>query len=300
MNDDPEADLAAATDELYGLDPVDFVPARNDLVRRLRKEGDRDLATWVAGLRRPTPAAWAVNQLARTQRGVLDGLLSLGDALRRAQTQALAGAEAGALRDAARSRRDAVAGLAESAVSLLAERGQGRVHYTEIAATLDAATLYPQAGLAVASGRLTSALEPPSGFGELGFDAVPTVPATPSPAGDPDPEAGNPDQGAAEGAEQLADAERAVAAAAGQASALAAEARDATALAARREEEVADAEAHVRRMQRELDEARGRAAASRRGADRAKRAAQSAEAAAAEAVERLREAEQRTTDLRPE
>jgi len=44
--------------------------------------GRRDEATAVAGLRKPSVAAWAVNQLVRTQRRALDDMLAAGDALR--------------------------------------------------------------------------------------------------------------------------------------------------------------------------------------------------------------------------
>jgi len=296
---DPETDLAAASDELYGLDPADFVPARDAVVRRLRKEGHRDLATKVAGLRRPSPAAWAVNQLARTQPSALESLLSLGDALRLAQAHALAGAEAGELRDAARSRREAVARLAEAAVGLLAERGQGTAHHTEITATLDAASLDAADGLEVAAGRLATALEPPSGFGEPGIEADLTVPAPPSITAREDADTGDTNVVAGEGAALLAESEHAVAAATDQVAALSADARDAAKVAARREEEVADAEAQVNRLRHELDEAQGRVTASLRSADRARKAARVAEAAVAEAMEGLREAEQRIEDLRP-
>jgi len=42
--DDPDPELPAAADELFGLDPADFVTARDELARRLRTSGDRTLA----------------------------------------------------------------------------------------------------------------------------------------------------------------------------------------------------------------------------------------------------------------
>ncbi len=295
----PEPELAEATEELYRLDPADFVPARNTLVRRLRANGQRDLARSVADLRRPSPAAWAVNQLARRHREALNDLLRLGDTLRRAQTQTLAGADAGLLRQAGRARREAVASLADSAVNLLAERGQGGAHHTEIAATLEAASLDPQAGAEASEGRLTSALEPPSGFGDLDPDVDhPTAdPQRPEPS-EPDPSAAEADPSATKAVVALAEAERVASTTAKRASDLSEKARQATALAARRQQEVADAEADEAQLQRDLDEARGRVAAGRRSADRAQKAAESADAAAAEAAERRRGADQRVAELR--
>lgn len=293
----PEPELEAATDELYGLDPADFVAARNALVRRLRTEGNREQATRVAGLRRPSPAAWAVNQLVRQQQGAVVGLLGLGDALRRAQTDALAGADAARLRDAGRARREAVAQLAESAAGLLGGKGQGGAHYTEIVATLEAATLDGHAAAQVAGGRLNSALEPPSGFGDPRHIADETAAAPATSVSRPVPDAAEADPAAAEQAERLAEAEQAVAVATDQATTLTADAREAAVLAVRRQDEAADAEADLSRLQRRIDEARGRAAAARRGADRARKVAGSAEGAAAEAVSRLRDAEQQVANL---
>ena len=55
-------------DDLYGL-PLDrFVAERGALAKALRADGRRDEASRVAALRKPSVAAWAVNQLARTQR----------------------------------------------------------------------------------------------------------------------------------------------------------------------------------------------------------------------------------------
>ncbi len=302
----PQPELEAATDELYGLDPADFVPARNELVRRLRTEGQRDLAKGVAELRRPSPAAWAVNQLARHHRSALDDLLRLGELLRQAQTETLAGADAAQLRQAGRARREAVASLADAAVALLAERGQGGAHYNEVAATLEAASLDPQAGAEVSTGRLTSALEPPSGFGALDPDIDrPTAVAPRSPAGQAQPQptgtdssAATVDPSAAQTVALVAEAERVASDAATRASHLSGKARQAAALAASRQQEVADAEADEARLLRDLDEARGRVASCRRSADRAQTAVESAVAAAAEADERRRDAVRRVEDLR--
>ena len=56
-------------DELYGLPLERFVPERGALAKALRAEGRREEAAEVASLRKPSVAAWAVNQLVRTQRG---------------------------------------------------------------------------------------------------------------------------------------------------------------------------------------------------------------------------------------
>jgi len=99
-------------DELYGL-PLDrFVPERTALARDLRGAGRREEASEVAALRKPSVAAWAVNQLVRTQGKGVAELFEAGDALRAAHDQVLAGsADAGSLRTAVARERAAVEAL---------------------------------------------------------------------------------------------------------------------------------------------------------------------------------------------
>ena len=88
--------------DLYGL-PLDrFVAERGALAKALRAEGNKDEAARVGSLRKPSVAAWTVNQVIRTQRRAVRALLATGDELERAQSDILAGrGDAGALRDAA-------------------------------------------------------------------------------------------------------------------------------------------------------------------------------------------------------
>ena len=72
-------DQAAA--ELYSLAPEEFVKARNARARELKAEGKRDQADAVGKLRKPTLAAWAVNQLARERELDVRRLLKAGDRL---------------------------------------------------------------------------------------------------------------------------------------------------------------------------------------------------------------------------
>ncbi|MGH2841808.1 MAG: hypothetical protein ACRDKY_13385, partial [Solirubrobacteraceae bacterium] len=75
--------------DLYGL-PLDrFVPERGALAKALKSEGRRDEAAGVAGLRKPSVAGWAVNQLVRTQGRDVQELFDAGDALRDAQADLL-------------------------------------------------------------------------------------------------------------------------------------------------------------------------------------------------------------------
>ena len=52
-------------DALFDVEPKQFIAARDALAKELRSRGERDAATEVKTLRRPTVAAWALNQVAR-------------------------------------------------------------------------------------------------------------------------------------------------------------------------------------------------------------------------------------------
>ena len=157
---------AQAGDELFGLAPEEFVAARDELARRLRREGDAEAARLVKAMRRPPLSAWAVNQLARGQEKALDQLLAAGERLRAAHRDALAGGDAAELRAAARAEREAVAGLVAAALARLREAGHPATDATRdrVAATLHAAAASPEAADLVRHGRLTADLDP-SGFG---------------------------------------------------------------------------------------------------------------------------------------
>jgi hypothetical protein len=148
-------------DDLYGL-PLDrFVPERASLVRELRSGGDRKEAAVVAALRKPSVAAWAVNQLVRTQRREVDALYAAGDALREVQAGVLDGsADARDLRSAAEQERQAVDALVATARGLLTSGGQELTATTleRVTETLHAAALDDEARREVSGGRLVREL----------------------------------------------------------------------------------------------------------------------------------------------
>ena len=85
-------DLDTAANELYALSPDDFIERRQQLVAEARQARDRDLATQIGHLRRPTRTAWLINLLARDESAALNALFELGAALQDAQ-QRMAGDE---------------------------------------------------------------------------------------------------------------------------------------------------------------------------------------------------------------
>jgi hypothetical protein len=144
-------------DELYDL-PLDrFVPERTALARELRSAGRREEAGEVAALRKPSVAAWAVNQLVRTQRGAVDELFEAGDALRAAHDQVLGGrGNAGSLRTAVARQRAAVDSLTRAARGLLTSEGHelSPTIIERVSDTLHAAALDDEARAQVRDGRL--------------------------------------------------------------------------------------------------------------------------------------------------
>src|SRR5918996_2415213 len=78
-------------DRLYGLPLGEFTAARDELAGRLRGEGEGDAAAEVKRLRKPSVAAWALNQVRRNNRGQSDELIEAGRRLREGQERLLAG-----------------------------------------------------------------------------------------------------------------------------------------------------------------------------------------------------------------
>ncbi len=171
-------------DDLYGLPLDQFVPERGELARELRKAGKRDEAGEVTALKKPSVAAWAVNQLVRTQRRAVAELLEAGDGLRAAQDDVLAGrGDARSLRVAVEHERAAVNALTDAARGLLSSEGQelSDAMLGRVSDTLHAAALDDGAREQVRDGRLDRELRH-IGLGTAAFGGGSTTPAPARPA----------------------------------------------------------------------------------------------------------------------
>ena len=173
--------LEQVADELYGLAPGEFTEARDALVKRLRADKERELANQVKGLRRPTVAAWALNQLVRNRRKDVEALLAAGEQLREAQEQLVGGGDRSAFQRAAAKERELVAKLARDAASLAAEAGVGSSQGLEekLISTLHAAALDEETAAELGAGRVLRERQAVAGFGG-GFDVAP-APSKPVP-----------------------------------------------------------------------------------------------------------------------
>lgn len=143
--------------DLYGLPLERFVPERSALAKTLRASGQRDEAERVAKLRKPSVAAWAVNQLVRTQGAAIGELFKAGDQLRRAHGDLLGDhGNADALREAADRERSLVQQLTSTARGLLTSEGHelSATMLERVGETLHAAALEPDARAQIADGCL--------------------------------------------------------------------------------------------------------------------------------------------------
>jgi hypothetical protein len=169
------AGLADAVDELYALPPEEFTAVRNERAKAAKAAGDKDLSQAIGKLRKPSSAAWLLNQMARHHAGELDQFLAVGAALREAQAEL----DADQLRDLSRKRHQVVAAVARQARAL-ARRLGNPVSDTvegEVEQTLRAALADPAAAAAVAGGSLTRTLDY-AGLGDTAVDLTGAVALT--------------------------------------------------------------------------------------------------------------------------
>ena len=278
-------------DELYALDPSGFVAARTTRVAEAKASKDREAATAIARLKKPTVVGWAVNLLARELPDEVDAVLALGDALQRAQRRL----DAETLRGLTEQRQRLVRSLTTRAQKLVREHGRAlnESALREVSQTLHAAMADRELADTVRRGRLLGAATY-SGFGPSGLEAVEDRPES---------HPGNREnEGESEGereAELAAERERAQLAA-DSARAEAEAAHEALSAAedelARIRSDAADGERRLRSLRRELAQLEERAefltraeatavdalAAAPDAADRADRRVAAADAAAAE------------------
>ena len=146
-------------DDLYAVAPGEFTAARDLLARTLKAAGDKEKAAEVKALRKPSTAAWAVNQLARRYPERMDAFLKAGEQLRAAQRK---GGNAG-LQEAMRAQRVLMAELMATAEKLLAQAGfRAAGNYLErVRDTLQAAPAASEAEVRqLRRGTLNAELEP--------------------------------------------------------------------------------------------------------------------------------------------
>lgn len=170
LSDDP-------LDPLYHGPLEEFTGARNELAKSLRSDGDASAANEVKALRKPSRAAWLVNQVAVRKPKEVAELLEVGEELRAAQEEMLAGStDPEKLRQLGRREQESIDALLRTAEAIGREHGVGDQILTRVGETLRAAAGDPELAEAIRNGHLTRE-QRAAGIGLVG-SATPAAPAT--------------------------------------------------------------------------------------------------------------------------
>jgi hypothetical protein len=144
-------------DDLYAAPYDRFIAERNALAKGT---DDKDEASRIKALPKPTLSAWAVNQVARSHGDELRHLVELSDRLR--------GARGEEVRSLSKERNSVVATLVERARDVLTDAGHSAsaANIERITNTLQAASVDPESVDDLVAGRLSTDMEP-SGFASI-------------------------------------------------------------------------------------------------------------------------------------
>lgn len=148
---------------LYAVPLEAFIGERNALAARLKKEGDAAGSGAVKALKKPTPSAWAVNQLFQRERERMDELLDAGEQARSALHEAITRGGAESLRGAIQESRRLIEDLRQRALGFLSEGGRPATAAMaeRIGTNLQSLTFTPAAAQAAERGWLETDLDPP-------------------------------------------------------------------------------------------------------------------------------------------
>jgi len=228
--------LAAAQAELYGANPEDFMRLRGELADAARAAGQSAVAKQIAALRKPTKAAWALNQLSRAHPEAAGRLAALAAELQR-------GGDGARLRELTQARSRLIDELTRQAFASAGDPAPPAALREDVIATLGAALADPEVAADLAAGTLARAAH------WAGFGLAPLAPGPPRKKPEPAPEP-EPDDELARRRQQKIDlAEQAVADATQAAS-------SAASAEAELEDTVRDLEARLERARQELATAR--------------------------------------------
>ena len=147
---------AGDVDRLYALPLEEFTRERDELAKRLRKEGKPDAADEVKALKKPTVAAWAVNQVRRDRPDDVRNLIDVTEELHRVHRKLSSAGARERLEEAAGMQRDLIRALVRCASELLEAAGHGASEETlgKVADTLRAAAVDDELREQLAHGRV--------------------------------------------------------------------------------------------------------------------------------------------------
>jgi len=151
----PEAH-AGDVDRLYSLPLDEFTRERDELARRLRKDGAADAAAAVGALKKPSVAAWAVNQVQRDRPDEVRQLIEVTEELHRVYEKLASAGARERVEEAAQMQRGLIRSLVRCAAQLLEAGGHAASDATlgKVADTLRAAALDDEVREQLAHGRV--------------------------------------------------------------------------------------------------------------------------------------------------
>ena len=169
-----DLDLDGAVGELYGLPPEDFLAARRGLAAQAKADKETGLAKAIESIRKPTAAAWAINQLVRARPADVDRLVELAAGLHDAQEKM----DGAAMKSLGRERTTLIDQLVRATAEVARDAG-GSLSMpvaNQVRETFVAALATTAAAEAVGSGQLTRALSY-AGFGDVDLSEATAAPA---------------------------------------------------------------------------------------------------------------------------
>ena len=164
--------LRRAVDELYSVQPEEFLPRRTALAAAARAAGDRATAKEITGLRKPTRSASILNGLARSDPDRVTSLLDLGTELRGAERSV----DARRLRELTGRRRRLLDELTRAAFRIADDPSPSAAVREEVVATLTAALADDEVAEQLRSGTMVK----PARWEGFGFGAGPDLMIVPA------------------------------------------------------------------------------------------------------------------------
>jgi hypothetical protein len=172
-------------DELYGVELDEFISTRRRLAKELKDAGDKETSAVLAAARKPTVAAWVLNQLARQERKQIDLLLDAGHRLGQGQAALLRGEGQASFDSARKAEKSALVALTRAAHSLLQQHGaMSQNTLSQVTESLRAAAVSDDGRQLLATGRFVKPFE-----GGGGFDVLAAIAPTPRANASPQQEA---------------------------------------------------------------------------------------------------------------
>ena len=135
MADSDEDDLQRASDELYNIDPEQFMARRAELTAAAKENGDKQLAKSITALRKPSKSAATLNRLAREDPDAISDLVDLGERLRTADRTV----DPKEIRELNNARRTLLDTLTRRAFTIVGEKSPSSSLREEVVSTLTAA-----------------------------------------------------------------------------------------------------------------------------------------------------------------